>query len=350
MGLKLSNNAISRLSASLAAGGLSLSVIPGEGSRFPTLSTGEYFPLTLIRASDGAIEIVRVTARSSDVMTIQRAKESTSALSFAAGDRVELRLTAGTMEEFREEVVTINEATHAAPSKTPPSDADEFPIADSAASYILKKLTFANLKAALKTYFDTLYQAVGSYISPGAITSSGLTQATGKLLGRTSAGSGAIEEITVSGSLSLAGGVLTVTVPVTSVGGQTGAITAQQLLDAIKTVDGSLSGLDADTLDGQHASAFAPVSHSHAYLSADMGHDAQGSLCFAGTSNATLTVVPGSTIAGSSLRTAEVTNASGASLVLNTSDTLTGTWRALGQLTNVGSSATNHATLFQRIA
>ena len=30
--------------------------------------------------------------------------------------------------------------------------------------------------------------------------------------------------------------------------------------------DGSGSGLDADLLDGQHASAFAPVSHSHSYL------------------------------------------------------------------------------------
>lgn len=47
--------------------------------------------------------------------------------------------------------------THAATSKATPVDADELPIADSAASFGLKKLTLANLKAALKTYFDTLY-------------------------------------------------------------------------------------------------------------------------------------------------------------------------------------------------
>ena len=45
--------------------------------------------------------------------------------------------------------------------------------------------------------------------------------------------------------------------PVTSVVGQTGAITATQVRDALLTVDGSGSGLDADTLDGSHASAFA---------------------------------------------------------------------------------------------
>lgn len=38
---------------------------------------------------------------------------------------------------------------------------------------------------------------------------------------------------------------------------------ASEILTAIKTVDGAGSGLDADTLDGQHASSFASASHSH---------------------------------------------------------------------------------------
>lgn len=54
---------------------------------------------------------------------------------------------------------------HAAASKTPPVDADELPLADSAASWGLKKLTWANLKATLKTYFDSLYAAAGSYVT-----------------------------------------------------------------------------------------------------------------------------------------------------------------------------------------
>lgn len=53
--------------------------------------------------------------------------------------------------------------THAATSKATPVDADELPLIDSAASFGLKRLTWANLKATLKTYFDTLYQAALGY-------------------------------------------------------------------------------------------------------------------------------------------------------------------------------------------
>lgn len=50
----------------------------------------------------------------------------------------------------------------AAPSKATPVDADLLALVDSEASNVLKKLTWANVKATLKTYFDTLYLAVGS--------------------------------------------------------------------------------------------------------------------------------------------------------------------------------------------
>lgn len=95
--LKLSNNAIGRLSANISAAATSLTLQPGEGAAFPTITGSEHFPATLIRASDGAVEIVNVTARSSDSLTITRAQESTTALSFLAGDRVEHRLTAGSL-------------------------------------------------------------------------------------------------------------------------------------------------------------------------------------------------------------------------------------------------------------
>ena len=61
--------------------------------------------------------------------------------------------------------------TVAATGKTTPVDADQLPLVDSAASNVLKKLTWANVKATLKTYFDTLYtNNTGTVTSVAAIT------------------------------------------------------------------------------------------------------------------------------------------------------------------------------------
>jgi hypothetical protein len=54
------------------------------------------------------------------------------------------------------DITVIAPGTHAATSKTTPVDADELPIVDSAASNVLKKLTWANLKATVKSYYDSV--------------------------------------------------------------------------------------------------------------------------------------------------------------------------------------------------
>lgn len=93
MAIKLTNNAASRLAGNISASSTTINVIPGEGSKFPALSSGDWFPATIID-SVGNIEIIKVTARSSDTLTVQRAKESTSAMAFDAGCRIEHRITA----------------------------------------------------------------------------------------------------------------------------------------------------------------------------------------------------------------------------------------------------------------
>jgi hypothetical protein len=52
---------------------------------------------------------------------------------------------------------------------------------------------------------------------------------------------------------------------VDSVGGYTGVVTATNLLDALKTVDGTGSGLDADLLDGNSAAAFYLATNPSGY-------------------------------------------------------------------------------------
>jgi hypothetical protein len=56
-----------------------------------------------------------------------------------------------------ETTTTIGSMIAGATLKVTPIDADSIGLSDSAASNVLKKLTWANVKATLKTYFDTLY-------------------------------------------------------------------------------------------------------------------------------------------------------------------------------------------------
>lgn len=95
---KFTNNATSRLASAITSGDTALTVTTGEGSLFPTLSGSDFFLCTLVSSTDR--EIIKVTARSTDAFTIVRAQEGTSAAAFAAADIIELRATAGTLDNF----------------------------------------------------------------------------------------------------------------------------------------------------------------------------------------------------------------------------------------------------------
>lgn len=68
-----------------------------------------------------------------------------------------------------ETLATLGTKQFAASGKTTPVDADSLNIFDSAASNVLKLLTFTNLKAFLKTYFDTLYTIAASLTVSGIV-------------------------------------------------------------------------------------------------------------------------------------------------------------------------------------
>ena len=92
---QFTNNAATTLASGILAAATSLTVATGTGALFPTLTGSNFFYCTLQNTAGTTIEIVKVTARSTDTFTIVRAQEGTSASAFSTGDKVELRLTAG---------------------------------------------------------------------------------------------------------------------------------------------------------------------------------------------------------------------------------------------------------------
>lgn len=95
--LKVKNNAASELASAITDVATGLSLKTGEGSRFP--STFPYH----ITIDD---EIMEVTARTDDTLTVTRAEESTSGATHNAGAAVRLNITAALFEELQTEIDT----------------------------------------------------------------------------------------------------------------------------------------------------------------------------------------------------------------------------------------------------
>jgi hypothetical protein len=96
MGLKLRNNAFSTVPNGVLLADTQITLATGTGVRFPILGTGDYFYATIADVYNN-FEIVKVTARTDDILTVLRAQENTSARVFPPNSRFEIRVTVGNM-------------------------------------------------------------------------------------------------------------------------------------------------------------------------------------------------------------------------------------------------------------
>ena len=151
----------------------------------------------------------------------------------------------------------VGGSIHGATAKTTLANADEFGLWDSVSS-ALRKITWTNLKAAIKAYADTLYAALGHTHTQSDVT--GLVSA---LAGK------AASSHTHSDATTSAAGFMSASDKTKLNGIESGAtadMTAAEILTAIKTVDGSGSGLDADLLDGESKAYFGTASETNNLL------------------------------------------------------------------------------------
>ena len=93
------NNAATTLASNITNVATTLTVASGTGALFPSPTGSNYSYVTLINAAGTVLEIVKLTARSTDTLTITRAQEGTNASAFSTGDKVELRVTAAGMTD-----------------------------------------------------------------------------------------------------------------------------------------------------------------------------------------------------------------------------------------------------------
>lgn len=104
MAVLYANNASSKLSASITNTATSFSVTTGQGALFPAITGADYFYATLVDTA-GNLEIVKVTARATDTLTVVRGQDGTTARAFSANDTVELRITKSMLDDVKAELV-----------------------------------------------------------------------------------------------------------------------------------------------------------------------------------------------------------------------------------------------------
>lgn len=94
------NNATGSLASSITNVATSIVLGTGQGAKFPAIAGGNHFFVTLVgldaNGNENAWEIVKVTARTTDTLTVVRGQESTTAVAWATGSKVDMRATAGT--------------------------------------------------------------------------------------------------------------------------------------------------------------------------------------------------------------------------------------------------------------
>lgn len=130
----------------------SAGTFPGSGSA----QAGESWIVSVTGTVDGQT----FTAGDRIIAILDNASTGTFASNWFKADYTDLFTT-----------TTLGDLINSASAKTTPVDADMFALMDSAASNVAKKLSWLNIKATLKTYFDTLYQPLlATLTSWGAIT------------------------------------------------------------------------------------------------------------------------------------------------------------------------------------
>jgi len=104
--LQLTNYAKTTLSFGIGTTDTTLQIPSADVPKFPALTLpGDWFMAAISNTPTGGAtlktEFVKITAVEDNTFTIERAQENTTAQSFSAGDRVELRLTAGALADLR---------------------------------------------------------------------------------------------------------------------------------------------------------------------------------------------------------------------------------------------------------
>jgi len=99
MSILFENFVSARLNADILPTDTDIFVQAGQGDAFPIPAANEYCILVLEDVS-GQREVVHLTARAGDTLTVTRGEEGTTPRDYTINDVVEVRVTSGFLRDF----------------------------------------------------------------------------------------------------------------------------------------------------------------------------------------------------------------------------------------------------------
>lgn len=181
------NNVAGTLAAGIGPSDSLILLGAGQGVRFPAPAGGDYYYATLVHITTGAVEIVRVTGRTVDTLTVERGRDSTSAIAFTTGSIVEVRLVAQALRD-----IDFRSGANLANGALILDGGGKVPVGLLPATVPIMsggKVPIANLPDELITAAE-LAASLGAYLPLGGGTVSGLTQFNGGIVCGPSPGNG----------------------------------------------------------------------------------------------------------------------------------------------------------------
>lgn len=167
--IKFTNNFVATLAAAISDADTVITLDAGSGAKLPNYGGGDYEYMTIGNVSNN-LEIVKVTQRAGDILTITRAQDGTTAKAWNAGDQINSRPCAAAMNDALQVNVAKADVDSQVFTGTPAMPTGTIAVTQAAGNNTTRIATtafvtnaIATAEAALEAYADAAVLAAGVF-------------------------------------------------------------------------------------------------------------------------------------------------------------------------------------------
>lgn len=167
--IKFTNNFVATLAAAISDADTAITLDAGSGAKLPNYGGGDYEYMTIGNTANN-LEIVKVTARVGDILTVVRGVDGTTAKAWSAGDQINSRPCAAAMNDALQVNVAKADVDSQVFTGTPVLPTGTIAVTQAAGNSTTKIATtafvtgaLATAETALEAYADAAVLAAGTF-------------------------------------------------------------------------------------------------------------------------------------------------------------------------------------------